>query len=195
MKKENYNMMKQIRNEVTKCKKCILYEKAIKPVIGHGSHEANIMFIGEGPGVNEDKTGIPFCGRAGGILNELLNSVDINREDVYIANIVKHRPPGNRDPHPDEISACVPYLDQQINIIKPKVICPLGRFAAYYIMEKFNLKDKIEGISKMHGKVFEASAPHGKITIIPLYHPAVAIYNIHMKPDLAKDFEKLKDYK
>lgn len=185
--------MKKIKDEVTKCQQCVLYEKAILPVIGQGSHDAKIMFVGEGPGANEDKTGIPFCGRSGNILNELLMSIDIKREDVYIANIVKHRPPGNRDPKPEEISTCVAYLDRQIDIIKPKVICPLGRFAAYYIMEKFNLKNSIEGISKMHGKSYKADAPHGKIVIIPLYHPAVSIYNNHMLPELKADFKIIKN--
>lgn len=189
----NFKLMKQIRDEVAKCQKCVLYKEANMPVIGHGSHEADIMFIGEGPGANEDKTGIPFCGRAGDILNELLKSIKVEREDVYIANIVKHRPPKNRDPKPEEISACVPYLDRQIDIIKPKVICPLGRFAAYYIMEKFDLIDNIEGISKMHGKTFDAQAPHGTITIIPLYHPAVATYNMNMLPELKKDFQTIKN--
>lgn len=189
---KNTKHMKELKEKVVTCKKCVLYKEANMPVIGQGSHEADIMFIGEGPGANEDKTGVPFCGRAGDILNQLLESIKVKREDVYIANIVKHRPPSNRDPKPDEISACVPYLDKQIDIIKPKVICPLGRFAAYYIMEKFDLMDKIEGISKMHGKIFEASAPHGKITIIPLYHPAVATYNINMLPELKKDFKNIK---
>ncbi len=190
---KHYKQMKQIRDKVARCKKCVLYKKAIMPVIGQGSHEADIMFVGEGPGANEDKTGVPFCGRAGNILNELLNSVNIKREDVYIANIVKHRPPGNRDPRPEEISACVPYLDQQIDIIKPKIVCPLGRFAAYYIMEKFDLLDKIEGISKIHGKSYMAQAPHGEIVVIPLYHPAVATYNVNMLPELKTDFKIIKN--
>lgn len=192
MSKTKYNQMKKIRDKVIKCHKCNLYKHAIKPVVGQGNHNAKIMFIGEGPGANEDKTGIPFCGRAGDILNQFLESINIKREDVYIANIVKHRPPGNRDPKPDEISSCVPYLDKQIDILKPKVICPLGRFAAYYIMEKFELMDEIEGISKMHGKSFSANAPHGKIAIIPLYHPAVATYNINMLPELKADFKIIK---
>jgi DNA polymerase len=189
---KKFHQMRQVKDDVTLCRKCCLYKKALNPVIGQGSHDAQIMFIGEGPGANEDKTGIPFCGRAGKILDELLKSIDIKREDVYIANIVKHRPPGNRDPKLEEISACVAYLDRQIDIIKPRVICPLGRFAAYYIMEKFDLKDNIEEISKMHGKSYEVQAPHGSMAVIPLYHPAVAIYNIHMLPEIKKDFKKIK---
>ena len=187
--------MKQIRDEVSNCKKCNLYKYAKLPVVGQGSHNAKIMFVGEGPGANEDRTGIPFCGRAGDILNELLGKVGIKRDDVYIANIVKHRPPGNRDPKPEEIAACVSYLDRQIDIIKPKVLCALGRFAAYYVMEKFGFLDKIEGISKMHGKTYKARAPHGDIVIIPLYHPAVVAYNINMKDFLEKDFKILGKYK
>ena len=186
--------LKQIKDEIIVCKKCDLYKKATLPVIGAGNHQAKIVFIGEGPGANEDKTGVPFCGRAGEILDELFKSIGIKRKDIYITNIVKHRPPGNRDPKPEEIKACVPYLDRQIDIIKPEIICPLGRFAANYIMNKFGLTDKIEGISKIHGQIFETQAPHGKIIIIPFYHPAVVTYNINMKKTLENDFKNLERY-
>lgn len=195
MNNKKFEMMKKLRDEVATCDKCILYKEATHPVIGQGSHDAKIVFIGEGPGKNEDLTGTPFCGTAGRILNELLEDVGIKREDVYICNIVKHRPPGNRDPKPDEIAACVPYLDRQIDIIKPKVLCTLGRFAAYYIMEKYNLTDQIVTISKMHGKRYSTTAPHGQIDVIPLYHPAVAAYNGGMKTNLKQDFQILKEYK
>jgi len=184
--------LEEIKEEAINCKKCSLYKERIKnkfyPVIGEGNHKAEIMFIGEAPGLQEAKTGRPFCGASGKILNELLESVNIKRENVYIANILKDRPPGNRDPQPEEIQACSLYLERQIKIIKPKIICSLGRYSAIFLMEKFGLKDKIEGISKIHGKVFKSK----DFTIIPFYHPAVATYNPNMKTILKEDFKVLK---
>jgi len=191
--------LKKIKDEVINCKKCSLYEERIKnrfyPVIGEGSHQAKIIFAGEAPGLNEARTGQPFCGRAGDILSELLESVGIKREDVYITNILKDRPPENRDPRPEEIEACVPYLERQIEIMKPEVICPLGRYSMKFLMEKFGLKDKIQGISKIHGQVFESRSLFQTITLIPLYHPAVATYNPNMKEILKKDFKILEKFR
>ncbi|MEK7478617.1 MAG: uracil-DNA glycosylase family protein, partial [Patescibacteria group bacterium] len=124
----------------------------------------------------------------------LLAHVGIKREDVYITNIVKDRPPGNRDPLPEEIESYSSYLDRQIDIIRPKVIATLGRFSMVYIMKKFGLEDELDYISKIHGKVFEARAPFGKVLIIPFYHPAVAIYNALTKDELKKDFAILKNF-
>lgn len=179
--------LKKIKEEVIACKKCPLYKTRIYPVIGQGNHQARIMFIGEAPGFNENKTGFPFCGKAGKVLDELLDSVNIKREDIYITNILKCRPPGNRNPKSEEIRACVPYLERQIEIIKPKIICTLGNFPTSYILEKFGLKDKIQGISKIHGQIFNANG----LKIIPLYHPAVAAYNATMKEILKTDFKVL----
>jgi len=153
------------------------------------------MFVGEAPGLQEAKTGRPFCGAAGKILNELLESVKIKREDVYIANLLKCRPPENRDPQPEEIKDCSSYLERQIEIIKPKVICPLGRYSMKFLMEKFGLVNQIEGISKIHGRLFESKNLFQSIAIIPFYHPAVATYNPNMKGILAKDFEILEKFK
>ena len=164
------------------------------PVLGEGSHEADIMFVGEAPGKNEAKTGRPFCGAAGKILDELLSHIGAERSKVYITNIVKDRPPENRDPTPEEIKIYGPFLDRQIDAIRPKVIATLGRFSMVYIMEKFGLWESLEPISSAHGKFFEAEAPYGKITILPLYHPAVAIYNRASKETLMSDFEKLKPF-
>jgi len=140
--------LRKIRDEVISCKKCPLYEERIRsgfyPVIGEGDHQAKIMFVGEAPGLQEAKTGRPFCGRSGKILDELLNSVGIKREDVYICNILKDRPPKNRDPEKEEIKACINYLERQIELIKPEIICSLGRYAMEFLMEKFGLKDVIE---------------------------------------------------
>ena len=158
------------------------------PVIGEGSHNAKIMFIGEAPGLNEAKTGRPFCGSAGKILDELLENAGIKREDIYIGNILKDRPQQNRDPLPDEVKIYGPFLDRQINIIQPKVIATLGRYSMDYIMRKFGLESELLPIGQMHGKVFEAKAKYGDVKIAVLYHPAVAIYNNKTKDTLKEDF-------
>ncbi len=176
-----------------------LYSERVKnkvfPVIGEGNHHARIMFIGEAPGKNEALTGRPFVGAAGKYLDELLASAGIKREDVYITNIVKDRPPFNRDPLPSEIELYAPFLDRQVDIIQPNVIATLGRFSMDYIMRKFKLFDKLGSISQLHGKILEADTSYGKINIVPLYHPAVVIYNNTMKETLKKDFEVLKEFK
>jgi DNA polymerase len=188
MKKDS---LEKIRKEVLNCKKCPLYKERGRhgyyPVIGEGREKTKIIFVGEAPGLNEAKTGRPFCGSAGKILDELFNSVKIKRESVYITNIVKDRPPKNRPPRKEEIEACVHYLARQIEIIKPKVICALGNYSTTYIMEKFGLKKKIQEISKLHGKIFQSK----KMKIIPFYHPAAAIYNSRLKKILKNDFKKL----
>jgi len=163
------------------------------PVIGEGSHHAQIMFVGEAPGRNEAATGRPFCGASGKVLDELLASIHIPREDVYVTNIVKDRPTANRDPYPEEIAIYGPFLDRQIQIIQPKVMATLGRFSMAYIMNTYGLSHKLESISKIHGHVFDTQTTFGAVKIVPLYHPAVAIYNIHTKETLKEDFKKLKD--
>ena len=219
-KEERKELMRKIKDEVLNNTKLPLYKDRIKnknfPVIGEGSHSAKIMFIGEAPGKNEAATGRPFCGASGKFLDELLEHVGIKREDVYITNIVKDRPPGNRDPLPEEIESYSKYLDRQIDIIRPKVIATLGRFSMVYIMKKFGLGDKLDYISKVHGKVFsvQGALPAGRqgslhvefdgrgasgreayeIKIIPFYHPAVAIYNALTKDELKKDFAILKKF-
>ncbi len=190
MKKREIELRK-IKDEVINCHKCSLYKTRTCPVIGQGNHQAKIMFIGEAPGFNEDKTGRPFCGQAGKVLDELLDSIKIKREEIYICNILKCRPPDNRDPQKEEIAACTPYLEKQIEIIQPEIICSLGNYAAVYLLEKFDLSDKVQGISKIHGQVFETKAAFGPIKIIPFYHPAVAVYNEKMKETLEEDFKIL----
>jgi len=188
--------LKQIKKEVLECKKCSLYKERLKnkfySVIGEGNHQANIVFVGEAPGLQEAKSGRPFCGAAGKILDELLESVKINREDVYITNILKDRPPGNRDPQLEEIKVCTPYLERQIEIIKPKIVCPLGRYSMKFLMEKFELEDHLKEISKIHGQSFKVDKFFHNFTIIPFYHPAVAAYNPNMRDVLKKDFKNLK---
>ncbi len=162
------------------------------PVIGEGSHSASIIFIGEAPGETEAKTGRPFVGRAGQFLNELLATINIPRESVYITNIVKDRPPKNRDPLPSEIELYAPFLDRQISVIKPKVIATLGRFSMEYIMKRYGLSFELDAISKLHGKVFDTEVEGQKIKMVPLYHPAVALYNGGTRDLLKEDFKILK---
>lgn len=198
MQSTRTDQLRQIRDEVVGLTSSPLYAERTKngvhPVIGEGSHYARLMFIGEAPGRNEAATGRPFVGAAGKILNELLASVDIKREDVYITNIVKDRPPFNRDPLPEEIAVYGPFLDRQIEIIRPEIIATLGRYAMGYIMEKFGLQSIMEPISKLHGKVLDAHVSYGPIKVIPLYHPAVAVYNSTTKGTLIEDFQVLKQF-
>ncbi len=189
LKKEEIN---KIRKEIEKCQKCPLFKTRLNPVIGEGSLSPKIMFIGEAPGANEDKQGIPFCGRAGKILDELLESINLKREEVYITNIVKCRPPNNRNPLADEIESCSSFLDRQIEIIKPNLIATLGNFSSSYILKKLATKKEVPGISKIHGKVFLIKHKEKKVFIVPLYHPAVATYNPNTLPTLKKDFYILK---
>ena len=174
------------------CKKSPLYKEETFPVFGEGSLNSEIMLVGEAPGYNESMTGKPFCGASGKILDELLESAGLKREDIFITNIVKIRPPDNRNPTKEEIKQFSPFLDKQISIINPKIICTLGNFSTGYIMERFNLKDKIQGISKIHGHIFNVSTLLGILKIVPLYHPAVAVYNANMKDTLKEDFLILK---
>ena len=187
--KQKDERLGKIKKDVLQCHKCSLYKTRHYPVIGEGSHGAKIMFIGEAPGFYEDKTGHPFWGRAGEVLDVLLSSVHLSRRDIYITNLLKCRPPHNRDPQDKEIVACSPYLLSQIDIIQPKIICTLGRYSAKFILEKFCAMEKVEGISKIHGKKFLGKAHYGTINIIPLYHPAVAVYNVKMMPTLNSDFK------
>lgn len=196
MTENRTELLRTIKDEVLGLKESPLYAERIKngvfPVIGEGSHQAKIMFVGEAPGKNEAATGRPFAGAAGKILDELLVSVGINRPDVYITNIVKDRPPFNRDPLPEEIKIYGPFLDRQIDIIQPKVIATLGRFSMEYIIRKFGLEKELKSISQMHGTKIIAQASYGPVNIIPLYHPAASIYNQQLKETLFEDFKILK---
>lgn len=190
--------LKKIRDEVLAFKASPLYayrtENKYFPVTGEGSHDAKIMFIGEAPGKNEAQTARPFCGASGKVLDSLLASIGLNRPDVYITNIVKDRPPENRDPTPEEIEMYGPFLDRQIEAIQPKVIATLGRFSMQYILARLGLASEIIPISQAHGKVFSAKTSYGEVIVIPLYHPAAAIYNQHLKDTLLEDFKILKNY-
>jgi DNA polymerase len=147
------------------------------------------MFVGEAPGRNDAETGRPFCVAAGRILESLLESIGIPRTDVYITNIVKDRPPQNRDPLPEEIDAYGPFLDRQIEIIEAPIIVTLGRYSMQYIMRKFDLEFELEPISRAHGKSYVAQASYGAMHVIPQYHPAAAIYNRELIATLTEDFK------
>lgn len=158
--------------------------KNANPVLGEGSSKAEIMFVGEAPGQKEDEQGRPFVGPAGKLLDELLASIDLKREDVYISNIVKYRPPNNRDPLPEEKEACLPWLQLEIAIIKPKVLVPLGRHALTQFFGKL-------GISAAHGKVQKLN---DEISVFPSYHPAAALHNPGLRQSLFDDFQELKNF-
>ncbi len=162
------------------------------PVVGEGSLASKILLIGEAPGKNESLTGKPFCGASGKLLDKMLASIKIPREDVYVANIVKDRPPENRDPKPSEIEAYAPFLDKQIEILKPEVIAPLGRFSMAYILNRYGKIDPIPAISDAHGQCFEIKTDWGTMKVLPLYHPAVGLYTHSMQDVMFKDFKKIK---
>lgn len=190
--------MQAIAEAITNLKESPLYkfrqENGYHAVIGEGSLDARIMLIGEAPGENEAKSGRPFVGAAGRVLTELLESIGLRREDVYITNIVKDRPPDNRDPSGAEIELYSPYLSRQIDIIQPRVIVTLGRFAMTFILKLFDRPEATQAIGKLHGQVIEAEAPYGQIAIVPLYHPASAFYNPGQKAALKEDILALKPF-
>lgn len=191
--------LKQIKDEILHLKESPLYEYRITnkyfPVIGEGSHDAHIMFIGEAPGKNEAETGKPFCGASGRMLDSLLASVGIDRKSVYVTNIVKDRPPENRDPSPKEISLYSPFLVRQIEIIKPKVVATLGRFSMTFVLTLFKSPEATKTISQLHGKDIPVQTATGEVNILPFYHPAVALYNGSTKSILLADFQALKRFK
>lgn len=184
-------LIKEISAEVAVCVKCGLWKRRRHAVPGDGNINAEIMFVGEAPGRQEDLKGLPFVGAAGKLLDELLCDVGLSRENVYITNIVKCRPPGNRDPTLEEISTCTGlYLNRQIQAIEPKVLVMLGRHAATYVLYKAGIG--VKSITKIHGKVYEIN-PFGFLVVaIPMFHPAAALYNIKYKGFLEEDFKVLK---
>lgn len=175
--------LEQIAAEVAVCTRCPLHRGRTKAVPGEGSPNADIMFIGEGPGYHEDRQGRPFVGASGSFLTEMLEGIGLRREDVFIANVVKCRPPGNRDPEPHEIQACSAYLDRQIALIDPKVIVTLGRFS----MAKWFPTARI---SRIHG---QARKVNGRL-IVPFFHPAAALHQPTLRQAVEEDFRKLPGY-
>lgn len=164
-----------------------------RPVIGDGDPDAEIMFIGEAPGLQEARSGKPFVGNAGRVLDEMLTSIGLHREDVYITSVVKDRPPGNRDPHVGEIRLYKPFLLRQVEIIRPRVIATLGRFAMDVILDEFGVPEAGGTIGELHGRRLVGHAPHGDATIVPLYHPAATFYSADARQALEEDFRALRD--
>ena len=170
----------EVAEQVRACTLCELYRSRTQGVPGDGNPSAEVMFIGEAPGWHEDKQGLPFVGAAGQFLNEMLESIGLTRDEVFVTNIVKSRPPGNRDPLPDEIAACSFYLDAQIAAIKPKVIVTLGRFsmARWFPGER---------ISLIHGQ----ARKFGSFVVVPMYHPAAALHQASLRATVEADMSKL----
>lgn len=180
MASDAHHLMDELAEEIKVCTRCELHRSRTNAVPGEGNPETDVMFVGEAPGMNEDRQGRPFVGNAGRFLDEMLESIEWPRESVYITNVVKSRPPGNRDPLPDEIEACSVWINRQIEIIDPLLIVTLGRFS----MEQW-LKD--ERISRIHGKPRYV----GSRAIVPLYHPAAALHQPSLRQVVEEDFKKL----
>ncbi len=180
MTEDRAAVLTAIAAEVKVCKACRLWQGTTNPVPGAGDPNAEIMFIGEGPGFNEDKKGLPFVGRSGDYLEKMLKLINLNRNQVFITNVVKHRPPDNRDPLPDEIIACKPYLDRQIEVINPLIIVTLGRFS----MARYFPNGKITQIHG-HPKYEDGRAYY------PLFHPAAVLRNPSLEPQMEADFKRI----
>ncbi len=162
-------------------------------VFGKGSCNAEIFFIGEAPGAKEDELGIPFVGRAGQELDKMLNGLQLNLDDCYIANVLKFRPPKNRDPRKEEIVSHLPYLFEQIQIIQPKVLVPLGNYATKLVLSKFNVDDmkNIQGVSELHAQEFDVKVGENHFKVFPIYHPSAMMYNPKLREVFKEDFKKL----
>jgi len=174
----------EVREELGDCKRCKLYRTRRTIVFGEGNEKATLMFIGEGPGYDEDVQGKPFVGRAGQLLTKIIESINLSREEVYIANIIKCRPPQNRNPEPDEIESCNPFLTKQINAIQPKIICALGTFSAQTLL-KTNTK-----ITALRGKLYDLEGTK----VIPTYHPAFLLRNPERKREVWEDMKKIDEF-
>jgi len=164
-------------------------------VFGKGNPDTDILFIGEAPGKFEDLQGIPFVGTAGKLLDEMLNKINLTINDIYIANILKYRPPNNREPQPDEISAHTPFLVEQIKIIKPKIIVTLGNYATKFILGGCSVEqmNNVPGITQLHGKEKHIIIAETEYRVMPMYHPAALIYDRSLRPTADEDFKKIRD--
>ncbi len=174
--------LKDVRLELGECTRCKLCNTRTQIVFGQGNHDADLMFVGEAPGRDEDEAGEPFVGEAGQLLTRIINAINLKREDVYIANVIKCRPPNNRDPEREEIECCFPFLKKQIEAIQPKVICALGRFAAQTLL------GTTEMISRLRGRQFS----FGRSTLVPTYHPASLLRNPQWKRDVWEDVQRVQ---
>jgi uracil-DNA glycosylase family 4 len=184
---ERREALKLVWEEARTCRDCRLHETRTTVVFGSGNADADLMFIGEAPGRNEDERGLPFVGQAGKLLDQLLEEVGLERKDVWICNTLKCRPPGNRDPYPNELQSCQKYLFRQIELIEPTVIATLGNFATKL------LRDDPTGIAKLHGQVEERVIGPRRVRLYPVYHPAAALYTRSMVDVLREDFAQLPE--
>jgi uracil-DNA glycosylase family 4 len=184
---ERRQQLVELYNQVKDCTRCPLHETRTKAVFGAGNADADLMFVGEAPGAEEDRQGLPFVGRAGQLLNQLLEEIGLARDDVFIANVLKSRPPGNRDPLPLEIQACEPYLFQQVQLIAPRVVCTLGNFATKL------LTGSPTGISKVRGTPQVHELGGRTVFLLPLFHPAAALRTPSVKETLRGDFATIPE--
>jgi len=188
--------LRMIRDQILALEASPLYayrtENKFFPVIGEGSHNAAVMVIGEAPGENEARQGRPFVGASGRLLDELLAEIDLRREDIYITNVVKDRPPENRNPHKKEVAIYAPFLEQQIALIQPRILVTLGRFALEFVAARYAPDVTAPRITQLHGQALPGTAPYGSIHILPLFHPAVALYDPTQKGILSADFRALQ---
>ena len=182
---ERRDQLVALYREASGCVRCPLHRGRTNVVFGNGNADADLMFVGEAPGHHEDLQGLPFVGRAGQLLDQLLGEIGLSRRDVFVCNTVKCRPPGNRDPQPDEIDACRPYLQRQIELIEPKVICTLGNFATK-LLTRSN-----RGITGVHGRSQVHELGGRTVRVFPLYHPAAALRSTGTLAQLREDFARL----
>jgi len=184
---ERREKLVELYKEVQRCQKCPLHETRTKAVFGAGNADADLMFVGEAPGAEEDRQGLPFVGRAGQLLNQLLGEIGLSREDVFIANVLKSRPPGNRDPLPLEIQACEPWLWEQVRLIEPRVVCTLGNFSTKL------LSGSPTGITKVRGTPQVHELGGRTVYLLPLFHPAAALRTPAVKETLRGDFATISE--
>jgi uracil-DNA glycosylase len=182
---ERRERLKAVYEEARGCLRCPLHQTRTTVVFGAGNADADLMFVGEAPGANEDRLGLPFVGQAGKLLDKLLAEIGLERSDVFIANTLKCRPPDNRDPHPNEIAACQDYLRSQVDLIEPTVICTLGNFSTKL------LRADTVGISRLHGREEVRIVGSRAVRLYPLYHPAAALYTPSMLETLRTDFQRI----
>jgi DNA polymerase len=184
---ERRELLKAVYEQARGCELCPLHQTRTNVVFGAGNADAELMFIGEAPGANEDKMGLPFVGQAGKLLDKLLGEIGMERSDVFVANVLKCRPPSNRDPHPSEIESCQDYLRQQVELIEPTMICTLGNFSTKL------LRGDSTGISRLHGQEEIRIIGSRAVRLYPLYHPAAALYTPSMLETLRTDFHRIPD--
>ncbi len=183
--------LKKLEELIRSCRKCPLHKNRTNAVPGEGGFKKRILLVGEAPGRNEDIQGRPFVGAAGKLLDSLLGEVGLSREDVYITNIIKCRPPNNRDPTDEEIHACTPYLNQQVELLNPRIIMTLGRFSWAWAAERFGLEYR--KLTDVRGKVFRVSTLLGRFSVIPTFHPAAALRRRELTDLIRDDFLTLRE--